>query len=68
MTGVQTCALPISLTLASATTGFTIAGGTTSKTLTLDDNFVVSTQLSAISANTSKVGIKIGRASCRERV
>ena len=51
------------LTLASATTGFTIAGGTTSKTLTLDDNFVVSTQLSAISANTAKVGITTAQSS-----
>ena len=43
------------LTLTAAVTGFTIAGGTTPKTLTLDDNFVVSTQLSAIGANTAKV-------------
>ena len=41
MTGVQTCALPISL----------------------DNNFVVSTQLSAISANTAKVGITPTQAS-----
>lgn len=43
------------LTLAAAAVGFTAAGGTTSKTLTVDDNFVVSTQLAAISANTDKV-------------
>jgi len=43
------------LTLAAVTVGFTIAGGTTSKTLTVDDNFVVSTQLAAIGANTDKV-------------
>lgn len=42
------------LTLTSVVTGFTIAGGTTPKTLTLDDDFVVSTQLSAIGANTGK--------------
>jgi len=52
LTGVGTIN---ALTLAAAETGFTIAGGTTPKTLTLDDNFVVSTQLSAISANTEKV-------------
>jgi len=43
------------LTLTAAATGFTIAGGSTSKTLTMNDNFNVSTQLSAISANTDKV-------------
>lgn len=44
------------LTLTAAATGFTIAGGTTSKTLTVDDNFVVSTQLTAIGANTTHAG------------
>ncbi len=43
------------LTLTAAETGFTIAGGTTPKTLTLNDNFNVSTQLAAIGANTDKV-------------
>jgi len=43
------------LTLASAATGFTIAGGSTSKTLTVNDIFNVSTQLAAIGANTAKV-------------
>lgn len=43
------------LTLTAAATGFTIAGGTSSKTLTCDDSFVVSTQLAAIGANTGKV-------------
>jgi len=42
------------LTLTAAATGFTVAGGTTPKTLTVDDNFVVSTQLAAIVANTAK--------------
>jgi len=43
------------LTLTAAATGFTIAGGSTSKTLTMNENFNASTQLSAISANTDKV-------------
>jgi len=43
------------LTPTAADTGFTIAGGTTPKTLTLNDDFNVSTQLSAIGANTDKV-------------
>jgi len=55
VTGVVTGPTFNALTLTAAATGFTIAGGTTSKTLTVDDNFVVSTQLAAIGANTSKV-------------
>jgi len=43
------------LTLTAAATGFTIAGGTTPKTLTVDDAFVVSTQLAAIGVNTAKI-------------
>jgi len=44
------------LTLTSAATGFTIAGGSTSKTLTMNDTFNVSTQLTAIGANTTHRG------------
>lgn len=43
------------LNLTAEITGFTIVGGTTDKTLTLDDDFVASTQLAAIGANTGKV-------------
>jgi len=43
------------LTLTAAATGFTVVGGTAPKTITADDDFVVSTQLAAISANTDKV-------------
>jgi len=42
-----------SLIFTAAATGFTIAGGTISKTLTVNDNFVVSTQLTAIGSNTT---------------
>lgn len=43
------------LTLTAAAVGFTIAGGTTAKTLTLNENFDASAQISAIQANTGKV-------------
>jgi len=44
------------LTLTSVATGFTVAGGTTPKTLTLNDDFNASTQLTAIGANTTHRG------------
>lgn len=45
------------VTLAVGVTSFTVAGGSSvSKLLTVDDNFVVSTQLTAIGANTTHRG------------